>query len=591
MDLLRQRHQILLGCGYAYTNVRHIPPDSPLVLLNNATGFYVKDYATTAGTFKVGLALTEDPYTKLPAAFILQAPEQFSGRLLPHINMGWHLCYVEEMEANWDANDLLGIFRNVDHQIALTLINSVSTVGTDSAVNAELEGEFSSYWLPKYTAYLLSDAVRMKELKCFTTTTKHAHGDVHEELVICDDENFLERDAWLAQRNLMLRDERSIISRHIRIKPSQLAGVTWPPENFKAVLSWLAAVDNVAWLRLIEHFIQHPVKRHLILLDVFHQDMVGFWVELDQGALALSSYQSPKSRKKGKVRRVNFSHLASTLSSKHAVRKFHRVEVVKADRQSILSRNRRGTESGDLSTRDIALIGCGTIGGYLADLLLRSGAGCSEKKFHLFDDDEFQPVNFGRHALTTADVGRNKAEAIAMKLRAATHLVRNIEAFPVRFPLNAEQLKRYDIVIDATGRPPVSGRLAWIARTLKPSERPVLIHGFNDGNGRASKVIIDDGSCCYGCLSADEAFYKDGADLRFKDFDMKAERHISCGSTYTPYDAAVSIMTAAMMQEAALSTLEPAKRWTYSEHMLECGRTRKQQLLPLHPRCGICHGK
>lgn len=590
MDLIRQRHQILLGCGYVYTNARYIPQDSPLVLLNNDAGFYVKEYPTVAGAFRVALALTDDSYTRLPAAFILQAPEQFNGRLLPHVNMGWHLCYVEEMEANWDANDLLGIFRSVDHQIGLTLKNSVSAVGANTAVNAEMEGEFSSYWLPKYTAYLLSDTMRLKELNCFTCTTKSVHADENDELVVCDDENLPERDAWLTQRNLVLQDARGTLSRKIEIRPTRLAGVTWPPENFRAVLSWLAEVDNVAWLHLIEHFIKHPVKRHLILLDVINQDMVGFWVELDLAALALNSYQSPKSRRKGKASRVNFSHLANTLSSKHAVRKFYRVGVVKADRQSILSRNRRGTEPGDLSTKNIALIGCGTIGGYLAGLLLRSGAGCGEKKFHLFDSDQFKPANFGRHALTTSDVGRNKAEALVLTLTSSSHLAQNIEAFPIRFPINESQLKLYDIVIDATGRQPVSGRLAWVARTLKPADRPILVHGFNDGNGRASKVIVDDGSCCYGCLFADEAFYKNGIDLRFKDLDMKGERHISCGSTYTPYDAAVSIMTAGMMQEAVLTTLEPARRWTYSEHMLECGRTRKQQLLPAHPRCGICHG-
>ena len=71
---------------------------------------------------------------------------------------------------------------------------------------------------------------------------------------------------------------------------------------------------------------------------------------------------------------------------------------------------------------------------------------------------------------------------------------------------------------------------------------------------------------------------------------MSAERHISCGSTFTPYDAAVSIITAGIMQEAALSVLEKNAHWTYSEHMLEGGRTQKQKLLAAHPRCGICHG-
>ncbi|MFW8211356.1 hypothetical protein ACOIDF_30700, partial [Klebsiella pneumoniae] len=89
--------------------------------------------------------------------------------------------------------------------------------------------------------------------------------------------------------------------------------------------------------------------------------------------------------------------------------------------------------------------------------------------------------NFGRHVLATTDIGRNKAEALVFTLNSSTHLAKNIKAFTSRFAINAEQLKRYDIVIDATGRPPVSARLASVVRTLKLTERPVLIHGFNDG--------------------------------------------------------------------------------------------------------------
>ncbi|EOH9059847.1 E2/UBC family protein [Klebsiella pneumoniae] len=587
---VRQIHQVLLGCGFRYTNARDISPDSALRLLYSAAGFYVKSYVTSAGTFDVAIVLKDELLTTLPAAIILQSPEQLKGRLLPHINMGWYLCYVEEKEATWDPNDLEGLLRSVDIQIGLTLNNSVNAVETGLAVDAEMEGEFSSYWLARHTAYLVADVTQQKEFNCFVAGKKNAHKTEYQEWVVCDDTTLEERDAWLSQRKLELHDSRGIITRRIRIKPSQLSGVTWPPKTFRAVLDWLAEVDNVAWLHLLEHFIQHPVKRHMILMDVLHQDMVGFRVDLDLGALALSSYQSSSVRRQRKAGRVNYAHLASAVSSKQAVQKFQRVNVVQADRLSVLSRNRRGKESGDLSTKHIALIGCGTIGGYLAGLLLRAGAGCGDKTFHLFDHDEFQPINFGRHVLATTDIGRNKAEALVFTLNSSTHLAKNIKAFTSRFAINAEQLKRYDIVIDATGRPPVSARLASVVRTLKLTERPVLIHGFNDGNGRASKVIIDDGSCCYGCLFANEAFYKGGMDLRFNHISMSAERHISCGSTFTPYDAAVSIITAGIMQEAALSVLEKNARWTYSEHILEGGRTQKQKLLAAHPRCGICHG-
>lgn len=595
MDILSKTHQCLLRCGFQYVRAGSLPEGAPLRLLSKAAGFYVKDYHTPGGVFKIGLRLTDDPFTSLPDACVLRMPDEFSGLLMPHINMGWYLCYVQEREADWDVTDLQGIFNSIDHQITVTLDKSLRSFIDGAVANTEMEGEFTSYWLAGKKVYLLSETQQENKLSCYVaipeTDASQDCGELHEEWLVCNEDTLPERDAWLSQRGLKLRDARSIVAGHIRIKPARLAGLAWPPENFKDVLSWLAAVDNVARQHVIEHLIKNPVKRHFLLLDVDKQDTVGIYFELNTKAVALNSYTSPKKRKKHITARSSFSHLATALGAKSTVSAFCRTGVVKADRKSILSRNRRKSAAGDLSSRSIALIGCGTIGGYLSGLLVRAGAGCGSKNFDLFDGDVFSPHNYGRHVLTTPDFGSNKAVSLARSLTSSFHLTRNINARPYDFTLNEDTLKRYDIVIDATGRPPVSKRLAVVVREIKASDRPVLIHGFNDGNGRAAKVLIDDGTCCYGCLLANVTFYKEGTDLRFLNIDHNSERHVSCGSTFTPYDAAVSLMTAAMMQEAALSILEPVKQWTYNEHVLDGGRSRKPQHLPRIAECGICHDR
>lgn len=122
----------------------------------------------------MAIVLKDELLTTLPAAIILQSPEQLKGRLLPHINMGWYLCYVEEKEATWDPNDLEGLLRSVDIQIGLTLNNSVNAVETGLAVDAEMEGEFSSYWLARHTAYLVADVTQQKEFNCFVAGKRAA---------------------------------------------------------------------------------------------------------------------------------------------------------------------------------------------------------------------------------------------------------------------------------------------------------------------------------------------------------------------------------------------------------------------------------
>ena len=79
---------------------------------------------------------------------------------------------------------------------------------------------------------------------------------------------------------------------------------------------------------------------------------------------------------------------------------------------------------------------------------------------------------------------------------------------------------------------------------------------------------------CYNCLCGDTAFYKNGVDRRFENL-LDINQKISCGITYTPYDAAVSVMTAALIQEAVLSTLEHERDWNYKEHIFMGSRTKK----------------
>lgn len=593
--MLSELHQALLSCGYQYTKAQHIPSGTPLRSHDTAKGFYVKDYGTVGGEFSVALSFAADPHISLPTAYVLKIPDQFKGRLLPHINMGWYLCYVREMEADWDANDLRGVYSQVNSQIQLTLDAAVASVTQGTPDDQEMEGEFSSYWLPDKKVYLLSDAVEKVELQSLVAISGHDAGKAgtssREEWIAFEKEDESEFNGWMKQRDLTRRDDKTFLTSYFKIKPSRLAGVMWPPQDLRSVLQWLTEVDLSARGRILDHFVNNPVKRHVLLFDVHHQDLVGLYVELDIDATGLNTYPNKNNRKKRTGRTAKSGTLISCLSAKRSVRKFIRLGVTRADKKTILSRNRRRSAIGNLSTQRIALIGCGTIGGYLSGLLLRSGAGCGHARFDLYDHDSFGPQNFGRHTLSTANFGQNKAVAMASSLKSSTHLNCNVEGKSSRFTIDPNLLKQYDVVIDATGRPPVAKRLAHVVRTMEPNKRPRLVHGFNDGNGRSSKVLIDDGSCCFGCLLADPAFYKSGLDMRFSEIDANDERFVSCGSTFTPYDAAVSVITASMMQEAVLSTLESKLSWTYSEHMLDGSRTRQPRHLPRQSNCKICHDR
>jgi molybdopterin/thiamine biosynthesis adenylyltransferase len=398
------------------------------------------------------------------------------------------------------------------------------------------------------------------------------------------------KEKWLSQRSLKEFDSQKLNIFTLKVRPIRLSGVNWPPKDAQALFKWLSFVDHNAKAHLITYFVEHPYKHHLIILEVDKQDTFGVIFELNQTAIQFTTYAN--SRKKGKGgRKLKLGQASSALTGKYAFNKFQRISFIKADKDSILSRNRSRPEIGDLRTKKIALIGCGTIGGYVAELLIRAGAGMGTHSLDLYDHDKYGPHNFSRHTLSSSDFGKYKSEALKNRLQDSTHLVASIEAYNFGFPLLKKYLSLYDIVIDATGRAPISKRLAYLVRQIDDTKKPIIIHGFNDGNGIASKVFIDSLDGCYNCLCGDVAFYKNGVDRRFEDLLGINQKKVSCGNTYTPYDAAVSVMTAALIQEAVLSTLEHERDWNYKEYIFMGSRTKKPTWIRKQIFCNICNDR
>ncbi|MEB6080387.1 ThiF family adenylyltransferase [Serratia marcescens] len=582
-----QLHQVMTGCGYRYTRARNLPEKSILHSRERGAGYYTKEYATDAGNFNVALVIHPDPFTELPTAFIIEQPEQFKSCLMPHVALEGFLCYVEQMEADWDSNDLEATYKEVDAQIHQTLINSVSAATQGVNDKRELEGEFAAYWRPSETLFLLSNASRGTTLKTSLAKLLKSDGTTRQEYITVEESSPEDSEAvmtkWLKQRYFPRTSlkEIPINTHYISVNPSRLAGMKWPPASFRDLLEWLEKSDHNARDRVIENIKAEGKKRYIFLFDVLNQDILAIYVEFNAQSVDFRRYR--KSAKNSTVK------LAAMLGGKSVCTEYQRLGVIRADIATLLSRNTRRKGAVSLSTKRIALIGCGTIGGYLAELLLRNGAGCGKGYLHLYDDDIYKPSNFGRHTLSSHDFGWPKSLSLAAKLQESVHLQTKVVGFMEQFRISADEMQKYDIIIDATGRPPVSKRIAAVVRHIPLEQRPYIIHAFNDGNGRASKVFIDDGRSCYGCMVSNPAKYHKGTDSRFNDLDISSEKNKSCGSTYTLYDAAVSSITSSLAQMAVLSTLEPELKWTYNEHILEGGRSLRPQFLPHQPNCPVCN--
>ena len=99
-----------------------------------------------------------------------------------------------------------------------------------------------------------------------------------------------------------------------------------------------------------------------------------------------------------------YNHQALTQKNKLADRrdssfglKVMPVSVIRIDDRYLAQRNI--PKSKTLAGKKIALVGCGTIGGYLSDMLVKAGAGTCGGQLTLVDFDGLLPQNIGRHRL------------------------------------------------------------------------------------------------------------------------------------------------------------------------------------------------
>ena len=126
-----------------------------------------------------------------------------------------------------------------------------------------------------------------------------------------------------------------------------------------------------------------------------------------------------------------------------------------------------------LADAHILILGCGGLGGYLADNMARLGVG----HLTLTDGDTFSPSNLNRQRFAFPDtLGRNKAETAAEALRGLCSDVRAVPEFLTEDNADA-RIAGHDLVLDALDR--VDARL-WAEDACERANIP-LIHGAVDG--------------------------------------------------------------------------------------------------------------
>lgn len=95
-----------------------------------------------------------------------------------------------------------------------------------------------------------------------------------------------------------------------------------------------------------------------------------------------------------------------------AQQRVERVVVSRVDAPWIHGRG-HSADQGPLQARKVAVIGCGSVGAEIAELLAKAGVG----ELSFVDSDDLMSANVGRHLLGISYLGWNKAKGVATELR------------------------------------------------------------------------------------------------------------------------------------------------------------------------------
>lgn len=504
-------------------------------------------------------------FVEVPQVILRQPRPLELQRPLPHINTEGRICALDAEQYVLDR------YRPV---VAIaTLLEQAQTVLIDSirGRNAEDAGaEFIAYWDPDHRGAILTRPDEGSHCNAFQFMS-YADSDGTQRcmLLVGTEKQIREYVHW---RGGSTQSGIGGTALWVRLghPPRLPTAGDWPPAHPNALYQWLTETDPKAAQRL-KQGLQHRESAQQPLLLV---------LEYDSGTIAAMALLAERLRSSteepSRFRKTLLADRGQNGST------FQRFMLDDLTPRFITTRNLVGK---GLARKRIVLIGCGTIGGHLARLLVQAGAGDRGGELTLYDPDMFSAGNIGRHYLDGTYLYENKAKACASKLaKEYPHAI--IRSIP--HAIQVASRPPCDLIIDSTGQQAFSILLneEHVKSDAARPDAPVL-YLWLDGNGHCARSLHVDGTgACYRCLRT-----VDGRDrfppLRDEN-DTDTKRHL-CSEAYVPFPPSASIQAAALGLDAALAWANgnPAPRFRTRAFSSVAREHHDQNLTPLKD-CPAC---
>ncbi|WP_037587248.1 ThiF family adenylyltransferase [Stenoxybacter acetivorans] len=463
---------------------------------------------------------------------------------------------------------------------------------SDSEWNkSELLREFEAGWLnivnPKIPSFLcLSESRTAKKLSVFKPRTKNPMGFGSYFLGYaegCISEN------TFSPINQIIKD-REATKGHGFVIP--LSVTTPAPCKKDDISEW--------YLNLLNNL---PLATKTKLIQEFSQQRSReFWLvfnaQIPSGTTWFGIYFSLKNSVKG---RKNLP-----FKNNHLVKwDLEPIDVLTFNKERLMPRS--GAEQ-SLLGKKVMLVGCGSVGGDIADKLAASGIG----HITLCDPDTLSLNNLYRHILPPLYVSAPKASALLYSLSSKYPWIEIDDYSSKLLDLrNSNVLSQYDLIILAIGSP-TQERIFHDYLLTERIQTPV-INTWVEGYGIGGHAVLDipGKKGCLRCAYVDASDYSRGLASNLNFFAPNqnlTKNHAGCGDAFLPYTYIASSQTALIAVNLAvkylLNKLSNSCKISWkgsSEDAISNGFklserynafNRSLEILPLYNNeCDICNGK
>ncbi|MDO9010346.1 MAG: ThiF family adenylyltransferase [Gallionella sp.] len=518
------------------------------------------------GTVHVQIVISDWDFLTYPAITLLNRPS-FLPALMPHVDVNGGLCYFKPGAVVLDRYDpAIAIAQCL--QQAEAVLNRIAT--DPDYRSGDIQDEFLAHW----------------EFGQTTLPWPVLIGSILPNAVYANYSWFNTGSGRRAVIASGVAEVAAFAKAFSDTEPSQTTCKCWlfktelrpavpeiMPTTIKELFAWLQQ-----WDRKVYNGIQRVLEQDASYLSysfaTFAIDTpvgwLGFGFDLDQ-IKRLGAKRRPKLYKQ-------------YLHGKGGSSSILRLSITDISPSFVHSRN---LSFADLRDKRITVIGCGAIGSYLAQSLVRLGAGLGRGSLRLVDHDTLQPENLGRHALGYPALFKFKAHALREELLRQFPLSQ-IEAV-AKSVVDYQPLFDADLLIDATGEESVSELLnGW--RLDRKAKTPIL-HVWIKGNGECVQSLWADnsGTGCFRCLkSTDEYSYRQD---RFPVLNVAPlKQSVGCHA-FTPYAVSSPMQAAALAIDAVIDWMkgDPSPRFrTRSIENSDVRRVKNQNISRLQncPACG-----